>query len=84
MKKKFTYCPFCGSVLKSGFIDGKERQHCAGCRFVDYKNPLPVAVAMAVRGRRFLIIKRGIAPRKGAWGFPQDLSRRENQQRRRV
>ena len=31
---------------------------------------LPVAVAMAVNNKRFLLIKRGIAPRKGSWGSP--------------
>ena len=70
MKPKFTYCPFCGQELQKGFIDGKERQHCPACRFVDYKNPLPVTVAIAVRDRRFLLIKRGLPPRKGSWGFP--------------
>ena len=70
MKTKFTYCPFCGVKLAPGFIDGKERQHCPSCRFVDYKNPLPVASAVAVRDGRFLLIKRRLEPGKGTWSFP--------------
>ncbi|MCK4581239.1 MAG: NUDIX domain-containing protein [Dehalococcoidia bacterium] len=51
-------------------IEGKERKYCPNCDFIDYRNPLPVAVAVAVRDKRFLLIKRGIPPKKGAWGSP--------------
>ncbi len=70
MKINFTYCPFCGQKLEAKFIDGKDRQRCPVCRFVDYKNPLPVTTAIAVRDGRYLLIKRGLAPRKGSWSFP--------------
>ena len=70
MKEPFQYCPICGRVLELGVIDGKERKFCPNCGFIDYKNPLPVAVAIAVKGKKVLLIKRGIAPRKGAWGPP--------------
>jgi ADP-ribose pyrophosphatase YjhB (NUDIX family) len=70
MKEEFNNCPLCGTSLEKGFIEGKDRKFCPGCNFVDYKNPLPVALAIPVRDKRFLMIKRGIAPRKGAWGFP--------------
>jgi ADP-ribose pyrophosphatase YjhB (NUDIX family) len=56
--------------LEVGVIDGKERKFCTNCDFIDYKNPLPVAVAIAVKDKKLLLIKRGIAPRKGAWGPP--------------
>jgi len=51
-------------------IEGKERKYCPSCDFIDYRNPLPVAVAVAVRDKRFLLIKRGIPPKKGVWGSP--------------
>ena len=70
MREPYQYCPICGSVLKTGVIEGKERKFCPSCAFVDYKNPLPVAVAITVKGKKFLLIKRGLAPRKGAWGNP--------------
>ncbi len=31
---------------------------------------MPVAVAIAVKGKKFLLIKRGVAPRKGTWVSP--------------
>jgi len=70
MKEEYSYCPMCGTPTKAGFIEGKNRRFCANCGFIDYKNPLPVALAIPIRDKRFLLIKRGIAPRKGMWGFP--------------
>ncbi len=70
MREPYRYCPVCGRVMELGAIDGKERKFCPDCDFIDYKNPLPVAVAIAVKEKKLLLIKRGIAPRKGAWGPP--------------
>jgi len=70
MKEAYKYCPRCATPLELGFIEGKDRRFCPNCNFIDYKNPLPVAVAIAVRDKRFLLIKRGIPPRKGDWGSP--------------
>jgi len=82
--KEYQYCPLCATRLEVGMIEGKERKYCPkpGCDFIDYKNPLPVALAIAVKydthplpsGKRqspkFLLIKRGVSPRKGTWAFP--------------
>ena len=70
MREPYQYCPICGTVLEPGVIEGKERKFCPNCHFIDYKNPLPVAIAIAVKGKKFLLIKRGMAPRKGTWGSP--------------
>ncbi|RLI32769.1 NUDIX hydrolase, partial [Candidatus Bathyarchaeota archaeon] len=59
MKEPFQYCPICGRVLELEVIDGKERKFCPNCDFIDYKNPLPVAVAIAVKEKKVLMIKRG-------------------------
>ena len=68
--KEYSYCPICGTTLQIGMIDGKERKYCPQCDFVDYKNPLPVALAIAIKGKDFLLIKRGIPPGKGKWASP--------------
>ncbi len=70
MKQEFRYCPICSTDLQVGFIEGKERGFCPNCSFVDYKNPLPVALAIPMKDKKFLLIKRGLAPKKGMWGFP--------------
>ena len=70
MREPYKYCPMCRKVLELGVIEGKKRKFCPNCNFVYYENPLPVAVAVAVKGKKFLLIKRGLAPRKGTWGSP--------------
>jgi ADP-ribose pyrophosphatase YjhB (NUDIX family) len=68
--KEFIFCPICGTTLRTGMIEGKERKHCPKCGFVNYLNPLPVALAIAVKDKDFLLIKRGLPPRKGIWASP--------------
>jgi len=68
--KEYKYCPICATPLKIGKIEGRERKYCPNCNFIDYKNPLPVALAIAVKDKRFLLIKRGVPPKKGMWGAP--------------
>ncbi len=68
--KEYNYCPFCRTTLQTGVIEGKRRKHCPKCDFIDYKKPLPVALAVAVKDKKFLLIKRGIPPKKGMWGSP--------------
>ena len=68
--RKYLYCPICGTSLQTGFIEGKERKYCPNCDFIHYRNPLPVVLAIAVKGKKFLLIKRGITPKKGRWASP--------------
>ena len=68
--KEYIFCPICGTTLQIGMLEGKERKYCPKCDFVDYKNPLPVALAIAVKDKDFLLIKRGLPPRKGMWASP--------------
>jgi ADP-ribose pyrophosphatase YjhB (NUDIX family) len=68
--KEYNYCPICGTCLEIGMIEGRNRKYCPECDFIDYKNPLPVAIAVAVKDKKFLLIKRGIPPKKGMWGSP--------------
>jgi len=53
-----------------GMVEGRKRKYCPKCNFVDYKNPLPVALAVAVKGKKVLLIKRGVPPVKGMWASP--------------
>ena len=68
--KEYNYCPICATPLKIGNFEGKERKYCPNCDFIDYKNPLPVAMALAAKDKKLLLIKRGLAPRKGMWASP--------------
>jgi len=68
--KEYIFCPICGATLQIGMIEGKERKYCPKCDFVNYRNPLPVALAIAVKDKDFLLVKRGLPPRKGMWASP--------------
>jgi len=68
--REYNYCPLCATPLQTGMIEGRKRKYCSECDFIDYKNPLPVALAVAVKNKTFLLIKRGIAPKKGMWASP--------------
>jgi len=68
--KNYIFCPLCRTHLKKSVIDGKERGYCPKCGFVNYKNPLPSAGAVAVKNGKVLLIKRGREPGKGLWALP--------------
>ena len=68
--KEFNYWPICATLLQTGMIEGRKRKYCPKCDFIDYKNPLPVAVAVAIKDKRFVLIKRGIPPKQGIWAPP--------------
>jgi len=67
---EYQYCPRCAAELSTGFVEGRVRRHCLQCGFIRYENPLPVVVAVTVKDDRFVLIKRGIPPKKGYWGCP--------------
>ncbi len=50
--------------------DNMERDVCAACGFVDYKNPKIVVGSVVTRGEKILLCKRAIEPRKGYWTLP--------------
>ncbi len=68
--QEHVFCPMCGASLQTGVFEGKERKFCPRCGFIDYRNPLPVALAIAVKDGKVLLIKRGLPPRKGMWASP--------------
>lgn len=68
--RPYRFCPECAQALLEGLVEGRMRRYCPLCGFVRYENPLPVVIAIAVRDGQFLLIKRGIAPKKGYWGCP--------------
>uniref|UniRef100_Q3AQ67 8-oxo-dGTPase n=1 Tax=Chlorobium chlorochromatii (strain CaD3) TaxID=340177 RepID=Q3AQ67_CHLCH len=69
--KPYSYCPHCRTELASAMIDGRDRLHCPACAWVNYLNPLPVAVAYAVNERNeLLVIRRAYEPARNEWALP--------------
>lgn len=71
MLKSARYCPYCGSPLKSGRWEGRNRLHCSGCSSIIYENPLPATcVVVSYPTDRILLVKRSIEPKLGQWCLP--------------
>ncbi|MBE1237772.1 NUDIX hydrolase [Phaeovibrio sulfidiphilus] len=50
--------------------DTRKRSVCRSCGQILYQNPRIVVGAVCVMNRRFLLVRRAIEPRIGAWTFP--------------
>ncbi len=71
MNTNFKFCPFCSHSLRWRKIDGCLRQICFRCGWIHYKNPLPVAVGVAIdKEGKILLAKRNVEPGKNKWALP--------------
>ncbi len=64
------FCPRCGETLTRREDGGRERPACARCGFILYRNPVPVALALARNDGRFLLVRRANDPLRGFWAPP--------------
>ena len=71
MENTFKFCPLCRYRLRGRQVDGRKRLICQKCGWINYKNPLPVAVCAAKdKESRILIAKRNFPPGKNKWALP--------------
>jgi 8-oxo-dGTP diphosphatase len=66
----YTHCPKCGGRLELRHTEGRERQVCAQCSFVFYRNPVPAAGVILIENGELLWVKRRFDPRRGQWTLP--------------
>ena len=64
------YCTKCGKILANSFEDNRERRCCKTCGHIVYQNPIPVAVVIAFKDEKILLIKRANDPLGGYWAPP--------------
>lgn len=71
MRATARFCAHCGGTIEVKHEDGREREVCAACGAVFYRNPLPVAAALVVNeDREVLLVKRKYPPEQGRWCLP--------------
>lgn len=69
-EQRAAFCVVCGTSLEARKIFGRTRRACPACDFIHFENTACAAGAVVVQGREVLLVKRGIQPSKGLWGFP--------------
>uniref|UniRef100_A0A832ML02 NUDIX domain-containing protein n=1 Tax=Eiseniibacteriota bacterium TaxID=2212470 RepID=A0A832ML02_UNCEI len=69
-RKPFRFCPRCGTALRPIVEHGVRRRACPACGWIWYRNPVPAAGAILVRGGEVLLVKRRFEPRAGTWCLP--------------
>ena len=71
MRHTFKFCPLCRYYLRKTLVDGQKRLVCQKCGWINYKNPLPVAVCAAKnREDKILVAKRNLEPGMNKWALP--------------
>jgi len=74
------FCAACGGRLSERKIEGRRRGICAGCGYIAYENPLPVAAAVVVNERgEVLLVRRARHPMKGMWCLPCGFAEKDEQ-----
>lgn len=64
------HCPRCGGALATFDDHGIERQRCAQCGRIHYRNAKPAVTAIVVRDGKVLLSRRAREPHQGMWDLP--------------
>jgi ADP-ribose pyrophosphatase YjhB (NUDIX family) len=66
------FCIRCGGRLVATRRAAGTRsvRSCPCCGWVDYNNPAPTASVLLLRRGRLLLVRRAVAPSRGAWDLP--------------
>jgi ADP-ribose pyrophosphatase YjhB (NUDIX family) len=67
---RVAFCLWCGAPLVRRQAYGSLRAVCSRCPFVLFRTPAAGACAAVLRGHEVLLVRRGIEPFRGHWGFP--------------
>src|SRR5207245_7119225 len=66
------FCIRCGARLHRLREAGRARRvpGCPRCAWIDWNNPAPTASVLVLRRGRVLLVRRAVAPARGAWDVP--------------
>jgi ADP-ribose pyrophosphatase YjhB (NUDIX family) len=66
------FCPSCAAPVEKRIPEGDHlpRSVCTGCGTIHYRNPKVIAGCVPEHGRRILMCRRAIEPRRGFWTIP--------------
>lgn len=69
-RRKYKYCPECGSELSDKKIEGRKRKYCGKCGWINYLNPVPATASLLREKDKVLLVRRGIEPCRGKLALP--------------
>jgi len=64
------FCPSCGSLVATRFLDGRDRWVCDACTSIHYRNPVPSTTCLIPTEGGIVLIKRRYDPGLGMWALP--------------
>ena len=69
---EYRFCPRCGGGLDRRVVKANEpkRLVCQACSFIFYQDPKVVAGTVFTLDGGIVLLKRGVEPAMGKWGFP--------------
>jgi ADP-ribose pyrophosphatase YjhB (NUDIX family) len=65
-----SYCPTCGTALRSRTFEGRDRRFCPDCEQFVWRNPVPTAGVVVRDGDEVLLVRRADGPGEGYWTVP--------------
>lgn len=64
------HCSQCGTPMAPVSLDGRQREQCPACGFIDFRNPAPVGMAVIEHEKQLVLIRRGEDPLANYWAPP--------------
>ncbi|MFI5268407.1 MAG: NUDIX domain-containing protein [Chloroflexota bacterium] len=64
------FCPSCGSLVATRFVEGRDRWVCDACTSIHYRNPVPSTTCLIPTVCGIVLVKRRYDPGMGGWAFP--------------
>jgi ADP-ribose pyrophosphatase YjhB (NUDIX family) len=66
------FCAHCGGEILFGPVTGetRDRHACGACQVIFYQNPKIVVATLPLHDGGLVLIRRGIEPGYGLWGYP--------------
>ncbi|MCK4538241.1 MAG: NUDIX domain-containing protein [Candidatus Krumholzibacteria bacterium] len=68
--RKWKFCPWCGGVLSTKFLEGRDRLYCGEEDRCLYENPLPATTSIVIDEGKILLVLRNREPGLGQWALP--------------
>jgi 8-oxo-dGTP diphosphatase len=60
----------CSHAITEKKVDGRVREACSSCGYINYMNPAPAVGVFIVENGSILLVRRKFEPKHGMWSIP--------------